>query len=45
MELYNMPVPLRKFYAQKLIEAKNKESQTIKEAEQGKRRTPNFQKS
>ena len=44
-ELYNMPVFLRKFYAQKLIDAKKKESELIKEAEQGKRRTPNFQKS
>jgi hypothetical protein len=40
-----MPVFLRKFYAQKLIDAKKKESELIKEAEQGKRRTPNFQKS
>ena len=28
-ELYNMPVPLRRFYAQKLIDAKNKESEQI----------------
>ena len=31
-ELYNMPVPLRRFYAQKLIDAKNKESEIIEEA-------------
>ena len=31
-DLYNMPVPLRRFYAQKLIEAKNKESEIIEEA-------------
>jgi len=27
-----MPIPLRRFYAQKLIEAKNKESEIIEEA-------------
>ena len=31
-DLYNMPVPLRRFYAQKLIDAKNKESEIIEEA-------------
>ena len=31
-ELYNMPVPLRRFYAQKLIDAKNTESEIIEEA-------------
>jgi len=29
-----MPVPLRKFYAQKLVEAKNKEAEEIKKASQ-----------
>jgi|TARA_R100000231_G_C5307159_1_gene159343 hypothetical protein len=31
-ELYNMPVPLRRFYAQKLIDAKKKESEIIENA-------------
>ena len=30
-ELYNMPVFLRKFYAQKLLDAKKKESELIKD--------------
>ena len=47
-ELYNMPVPLRRFYAQKLIDAKEKEKKQYEEAV-GKS-TPNisrptFQKS
>jgi len=33
-ELYNMPIPLRRFYAQQLIDAKNKESEEIKKATQ-----------
>jgi len=31
-ELYNMPVPLRRFYAQKLIDAKEKEKKQYEEA-------------
>ena len=31
-ELYNMPIPLRRFYAQKLIDAKNKEAEIIEDA-------------
>ena len=47
-ELYNMPVPLRRFYGRKLIEAKNKEREAYEKAgnnssEQISR--PNFQKS
>ena len=47
-ELYNMPVPLRRFYAQKLIDAKNKESEQIdKIRNKGKTEIsrPTFQKS
>ena len=33
-ELYNMPIPLRRFYAQKLIDAKKKESEIIENARQ-----------
>ena len=33
-ELYNMPVPLRRFYAQKLVDAKNKEAEEIKKVSQ-----------
>ena len=33
-ELYNMPVPLRRFYAQKLVDAKKKESEIIENARQ-----------
>ena len=47
-ELYNMPVPLRKFYAQKLVEAKNKEAEQIKKATQKNQsqiQRPNIQKS
>tara|TARA_A100001515_G_scaffold86130_2_gene68420 strand:- start:1903 stop:2034 length:132 start_codon:yes stop_codon:yes gene_type:complete len=29
-----MPVPLRKFYAQKLVDAKNKEAEEIKKVSQ-----------
>tara|TARA_A100001515_G_scaffold72380_1_gene57623 strand:+ start:534 stop:647 length:114 start_codon:yes stop_codon:yes gene_type:complete len=32
MELYNMPIPLRRFYAQKLIDAKNKEAKIIEDS-------------
>ena len=31
-ELYNMPVPLRRYYGRKLIEAKNKEAESYKKA-------------
>jgi hypothetical protein len=31
-ELYNMPVPLRRFYAQKLIDAKEKEKKQYEDA-------------
>jgi len=47
-ELYNMPIPLRRFYAQKLIDAKNKESEQIdKIRNKGKTEIsrPTFQKS
>jgi hypothetical protein len=43
-----MPVPLRRFYAQKLIDAKNKEAEQIKKAtqsNQGPTGPPTFQKS
>jgi len=33
-ELYNMPIPLRRFYAQKLVDAKKKESEIIENARQ-----------
>ena len=33
-ELYNMPIPLRRFYAQKLVDAKKEESNQIKKASQ-----------
>ena len=33
-ELYNMPIPLRRFYAQKLVDAKKKESNEIKKVNQ-----------
>ena len=47
-ELYNMPVPLRRFYAEKLIEAKNKEAEQIKKPTQkntSQIQQPNIQKS
>tara|TARA_Y100001938_G_scaffold136955_1_gene200533 strand:- start:1383 stop:1637 length:255 start_codon:yes stop_codon:yes gene_type:complete len=48
-ELYNMPVPLRRFYAEKLIEAKKKEADEIKKVSNKNNNTeiprPNFQKS
>jgi len=47
-ELYNMPVPLRRFYAQKLVEAKEKESKEIKKMSQqntSQIQQPNIQKS
>jgi len=43
-----MPVPLRRFYAQKLIDAKNKEAEQIKkstQSNQGPTGPPTFQKS
>ncbi len=36
-ELYNMPVPLRKFYAQQLIKAKETEKKTYEEINKNKR--------
>ena len=47
-ELYNMPVPLRRFYAQKLIDAKTKEAEEIKKASRDNDpqiSRPTFQKS
>ncbi len=47
-ELYNMPVPLRRFYAQKLIDAKTKEAEDIKKSSQQNDtqiQRPTFQKS
>ena len=47
-ELYNMPVPLRRFYAQKLIDAKKKEADEIKKSSQqndSQISRPTFQKS
>jgi len=47
-ELYNMPVPLRRFYAQKLIDAKKKEADEIKKSSQQNDTQiprPTFQKS
>ena len=47
-DLYNMPVPLRKFYAEKLVEAKNKESEAIKKSSQTNQnqiQRPGIQKS
>ena len=47
-ELYNMPIPLRRFYAQKLVEAKQKEANAIKKASQtdsNQIQRPNIQKS
>jgi len=42
-----MPVPLRRFYAQKLVDAKKEESKQIKEATQkpNQIQRPNIQKS
>ena len=47
-ELYNMPIPLRRFYAQKLVDAKNKEAEQIKkstQSNQGPTQPFNTQKS
>ena len=46
-ELYNMPVPLRRFYAQKLVEAKEKEAEEIKKVSKksSQIQRPAFQKS
>ena len=47
-DLYNMPVPLRRFYAEKLVEAKNKEAEQIKKASQTNQnqiQRPGIQKS
>ena len=43
-----MPVPLRRFYAEKLVDAKNKEAEQIKKATQQNQNQierPNIQKS
>ena len=43
-----MPVPLRRFYAEKLVEAKNKEAEQIKKATQKNQnqiQRPDIQKS
>ena len=43
-----MPVPLRRFYAEKLVEAKNKESEAIKKSSQTNQnqiQRPGIQKS
>ena len=43
-----MPVPLRRFYAQKLVDAKNKEAEQIKQVSEKKSNDiprPTFQKS
>tara|TARA_Y100000389_G_scaffold73659_1_gene70300 strand:+ start:485 stop:616 length:132 start_codon:yes stop_codon:yes gene_type:complete len=43
-----MPIPLRRFYAEKLVEAKNKEAEQIKKASQtdsNQIQRPNIQKS
>ena len=47
-ELYNMPIPLRRFYAEKLVEAKTKEANAIKKSSQtnsNQIQRPNVQKS
>ncbi len=47
-ELYNMPVPLRRFYGHKLIEAKNKEAESYKKSTQDSTQEiarPTFRKS
>ena len=47
-ELYNMPVPLRRYYAQQLIKAKERERKTYEKAgnnSQEQISSPTFQKS
>ena len=44
-ELYNMPVPLRKFYGRKLVEAKKKEADSYKKSQDSQIARPAFQKS
>ena len=45
-ELYNMPVPLRRFYAQKLMEQKKKKRNNQKtQKDTSKIQRPNIQKS
>ena len=47
-DLYNMPVPLRRFYAEKLVEAKQKEADQIKKSSQTNQnqiQRPGIQKS
>ena len=41
-ELYNMPIPLRRFYAQKLVDAKTKEAKQIDEIRNNKGQPENF---
>ena len=38
-ELYNMPVPLRRFYAQKLVDAKKNEAKQIEDIRNNKSNT------
>ena len=38
-ELYNMPVPLRRFYAQKLVDAKKNEAKQIDDIRNNKSNT------
>jgi len=46
-ELYNMPVPLRRFYAQKLVDAKKEEKEVMDKAtgKSSQISRPAFQKS
>ena len=46
-ELYNMPVPLRRFYGRKLVDAKNREKQAYEKASKDNTSIsrPSFQKS
>ncbi len=46
-ELYNMPVPLRRFYAETLIAAKEQEAEQIKEVNKkpNQIQRPEFQKT
>tara|TARA_R100000900_G_scaffold86435_1_gene67668 strand:+ start:714 stop:836 length:123 start_codon:yes stop_codon:yes gene_type:complete len=40
-----MPVPLRRFYGRKLIDAKKKEADSYKQSQDSQISRPNFQKS
>ena len=46
-ELYNMPLPLRRYYGQKLVDAKNQEKEAIEKARGNSTQIarPTFQKS